>query len=107
MTQKLKQSIGKKTLLMLTLNAILGTGIFFLPALGAAYSGTSSIISWGVMSIIAIMISLYFAELVSMFPKAGGAYEFVKHAFGKTTGFVFGWLSWIVANITIRSEEHT
>ncbi len=98
---QLKQTIGKKTLLMLVINAILGTGIFFLPAVGAAYSGTSSLLAWIIMSIIAILISLYFAELVSMYPKSGGAYEFIKNAFGKSAGFVFGWLSWIVANITI------
>src|SRR3989344_3356416 len=98
---KLKQYIGKKTLLVLTLNAILGTGIFFLPAVGAAYSGTSSLISWAIMSLVAVMISLYFAELVSMFPRAGGAYEFVKQSFGRSPAFVFGWLSWVVANITI------
>src|SRR3989344_7789458 len=98
---QLKKSIGKKTLLILTINAILGTGIFFLPAIGAQYSGTSSIFSWAIMSFVAIAISLYFAELISMFPKSGGAYEFVKNAFGKSHGFLFGWISWIVANITI------
>ncbi|HLC77478.1 MAG TPA: amino acid permease, partial [archaeon] len=86
---QLKQTIGKKTLLMLVVNAILGTGIFFLPAVGAAYSGSASILAWMMMSIIAIVISIYFAELVSMFPKSGGAYEFVKNAFGKSYGFVF------------------
>lgn len=98
---KLKQTIGKKTLLMLVINAILGTGIFFLPAIGAGYSGTSSLLAWIIMSAVAIVISFYFAELVSMYPKSGGAYEFVKNAFGRSTGFVFGWLSWIVANLTI------
>ncbi len=98
---ELKKSIGKKTLLMLTINAILGTGIFFLPAIGALYSGSSSILAWVIMSGFAILISLYFAELISLFPQSGGAYGFIKNAFGKSTGFVFGWLSWIVANITI------
>ncbi len=98
---QLKQTIGKKTLLMLVINAILGTGIFFLPAVGAAYSGPASILAWILMSFIAIVISVYFAELISMFPKSGGAYEFVKNAFGKQYGFIFGWTSWIVANITI------
>ncbi len=98
---KLRRTIGKKTLLLLVINSILGTGIFFLPAIGAAYSGTSSILAWIIMSLIAIVISVYFAELVSMFPRSGGAYEFVKNAFGKKYGFIFGWTSWIVANITI------
>ena len=97
----LKQSIGKKTLLMLAINATLGTGIYFLPAVGAAYSGTSSLLAWMITSVMAVLASLYFAELVSMFPKSGGAYEFVKQAFGRSTAFVVGWLSWIISNITI------
>jgi len=98
--QQLKKEIGFKTLMILTINAILGTGIFFLPALGAMYAGPASIISWILMSFVAIFISLYFAELVSMFPKAGGTYEFVKQSFGEVPSFLIGWLSWIIANIT-------
>jgi len=97
---RLKKAIGKKTLLFIVINSILGTGIFFLPALGALYAGPASILSWIGMSIIAILIACYFAELVSMFPKAGGVYEYAK-TFGKFPSFMVGWLSWIVANITI------
>jgi APA family basic amino acid/polyamine antiporter len=96
----LKKAIGKKTLLFIVINAILGTGIFFLPALGAAYAGTASILSWIAMSLIAVLIACYFAELVSMFPKSGGIYEYTK-IFGKFPSFMVGWLSWIIANITI------
>ncbi|MBU4124546.1 MAG: amino acid permease, partial [Nanoarchaeota archaeon] len=97
---QLKKDIGFKTLLLLTINAILGTGIFFLPALGALHSGPASILSWIIMSIVAIFISFYFAELVSMFPKAGGTYEFVKQSFGEVPSFLIGWISWVIANIT-------
>ena len=97
----LKQSIGRKALLFIAINAILGTGIFFLPAIGVQYAGAGSLLSWGVMGIFAMFISLYFAELVSMFPKSGGVYEFIKNAFGEFYSFIFGWVAWIVANITI------
>ncbi|MBU3904547.1 MAG: amino acid permease [Nanoarchaeota archaeon] len=98
--QQLKKEIGFKTLILLTINSIVGTGIYFLPALGAHYAGPASLLSWAIMSVIAIFISLYFAELVSMFPKAGGTYEFVKQAFGEIPSFILGWMSWIIANIT-------
>lgn len=98
---ELKKSIGKKTLLLVAINAILGTGIFFLPAVGAAFAGPASLISWIIMAFVAIMISMYFAELVSMFPKSGGVYEYIKKAFGEFYAFVFGWTAWIIANITI------
>jgi len=97
----LKKSIGTKSLFLLSINAILGTGIFFLPAIGVLYAGSASLFSWIIMSAFAIFISLYFAELISLFPSAGGVYEFIKHAFGELWSFIFGWLSWVVANITI------
>ena len=96
----LRKAIGKKTLMFIVINAILGTGIFFLPALGAVYAGPASILAWVAMSFIAVLIACYFAELVSMFPKSGGIYEYTK-IFGKFPSFIVGWLSWIIANITI------
>ena len=98
---KLKRTIGNKTLLFLTINAIMGTGIFFLPAIGALYAGPASLISWMIMSVLALGISFYFAELVSLFPHAGGIYYYTKKAFGNFWAFVFGWISWIICNITI------
>ncbi len=97
----LKKAIGYKTLLFLSINGILGTGIFFLPAIGAGIAGPASILSWLVMSAVALGIAFYFAELSRMFPKSGGPYEYSKQAFGLLTGFIVGWTSWIVSNITI------
>lgn len=100
----LKRTIGKNTLLILSINSLIGSSIFFVPGIAASYSGTASIIAWLVMSLIAIIISTYFAELVSMFPRAGGLYEYTKHAFGEFPSFLVGWVSWIVANIGISLE---
>ncbi len=101
---KLKRTIGKKTLLMLSINSILGSSIFFMPAIAAGYSGAASILSWVAMSVIAVIISTYFAELVSAFPKSGGIYEYAKHAYGEFTAFLAGWVSWTIANIAIALE---
>ncbi len=98
---KLRRSIGTKALFLLVINAILGTGIFFLPAIGMKYAGTASIFSWLIMSVVAILTSLIFAELISMKPESGCVYKVVKSAFGEFYGFLFGWISWIAANITI------
>jgi amino acid transporter len=79
----------------------MGTGIFFLPALGAEIAGAASIISWAIMSAFAIYVAMCFAELCSMFPSAGGVYEFCKQAYGRIPSFVIGWLTLIAGNITI------
>jgi amino acid transporter/ubiquinone/menaquinone biosynthesis C-methylase UbiE len=104
MRGRLRRTIGSKTLLLLSINSILGSSIFFMPSIAASYSGASSVVAWILMSIIAIATSTYFAELVSMFPKTGGIYEYSKHAFGEFHSFLIGWISWVVANIAIALE---
>lgn len=97
----LKPTLSFPVILLITINSILGTGIFFLPAVGARYSGPASLIAWLILSVICIYISMCFAELASMFPTAGGIYEFSKQAYGRFTSFLLGWGTLIAGNITI------
>ena len=97
---ELKRALGFGTILALAISSIMGTGMFFGAALGASYSGNASLIAWIVISLIAIYISTFFGELVAMFPRAGGIYEFSKQAYNRFTSFLMGWLAWIVGNLT-------
>ena len=98
---ELKEILGYKSVLLITINMIMGTGIFFLVAIGAREAGSASVVSWLFLSIISIYIAACFGELVSMFPKAGGIYEFCKQAYGTFPSFMIGWISIIVGNLTI------
>ncbi len=98
---KLRQEIGFKATVFLAINSIIGTGLFFLPSIGARYAGPASIISWILIGMVAILMSFVFAELVGMYPKAGGVFEFANHAFKEFSSFMTGWISWLVANVTI------
>ncbi|MFH1316139.1 MAG: amino acid permease [Candidatus Woesearchaeota archaeon] len=97
----LKKVLSYRTVLLITINSIMGTGIFFLPALGAGKGGPASLISWGIMGIISIYIAMCFAELTSMYPSAGGVYEFCKHAYGRFASFLIGWVTLVAGNVTI------
>jgi amino acid transporter len=98
---ELKKVLSFPAILLITINSIMGTGIFFLPAIGAGHGGPASIISWLLLSIISIYIAMCFAELSSMFPKSGGIYEFCKHAYGRLPSFLIGWTTIIAGNVTI------
>jgi amino acid transporter len=97
---ELKRALGFGTILSLAIASIMGTGMFFGAAVGASYSGNASIISWIIISIVAVYISTFFGELVALFPKAGGVYEFSKQAYNRFTSFMMGWLAWLVGNLT-------
>ena len=98
---ELKKTLSFPVILLITINSIMGTGIFFLPAIGAGKAGPASLISWVILSIFSMYIAMCFAELSSMFPKAGGVYEFCKQAYGKFPSFILGWMTLIAGNITI------
>jgi basic amino acid/polyamine antiporter, APA family len=98
---ELKKVLGKKAIFIITVNSIMGTGIFFLPAIGAGVAGPASVLSWIILSIIGIYIAMCFAELTGMFPTSGGVYEFCRQAFGHFWSFIIGWMTFIVGNITI------
>lgn len=93
--------LSYRVILLITINSIIGSGLFFLPAIGAKYAGPASLISWLILSGIAIYTAMCFGEMASMFPKAGGIYEFSKQAYGPFTSFIMGWIAWIVGNVTI------
>ncbi|MEK6945980.1 MAG: APC family permease, partial [Nanoarchaeota archaeon] len=97
---ELKRVLGFWTILSLSIGSIMGTGLFFGPEIASRYSGNASILAWLILSAIAIYISFYFAELVSMYPKAGGIYEFSKHSYSRFFSFMMGWTAWIVSNLT-------
>jgi APA family basic amino acid/polyamine antiporter len=43
--------------------------------------------SYGTITVIAVS----YGELSAMFPKAGGQYIYIKEAYGKLVGFLYGW----------------
>lgn len=93
--------ISFPVLIMITINSILGTGVFFLPALGAKVSGPASLVSWLIMGFYAMGMAAVFAELSGMFAFGGGVYEYCKQAFGSFFSFVVGWMTLVSSYVTI------
>ena len=97
----MKGVLSFRVILLITINSIMGTGIWFLTSAGAKHAGPASLISWAILSLISVYIAMCFAELTSMFPKAGGVYEFAKQAYGRFWSFVIGWTTSIAGSVTI------
>lgn len=97
---ELKRNLGFWTVFAITITAMIGTGLFFGISLAAEIAGNASILSWAILGIITIYVGACFGELTSMYPSAGGIYEFTKQAYGKgLASFLIGWTSWLVMNV--------
>ena len=97
---ELKKNIGFWTVFSITITAMIGTGMFFGTAYAAKFAGNASILVWVLLGIITVYVGACFGELTSMYPSAGGIYEFAKQAYGKgLASFLIGWTSWVVINM--------
>jgi len=79
---------------MIVMGTIIGAGVFQTPAAIAGHMGSLGGILglWIAGGVIAMCGALVFAELGSLFPRAGGQYVFLREGFGRFIGFQFGWL---------------
>ncbi len=78
-----------------TINGIIGAGIFGLPSKVYALIGSYSLIAFVVCALVVTLIILCFAEVGSRFEQTGGPYLYAQKAFGPTVAFEVGWLIWL------------
>jgi len=95
----LVRSIGKWDLVAVTVNSVIGAGIFGLPSKIYNLVGNYSLAAFLLCALFTATIVLCFAEVGSRFTGTGGPYLYAREAFGPATGFTIGWLMWI-ARIT-------
>jgi len=91
----LVRGIHRWDLVALTINGIIGAGIFGLPKTVFALIDTYSLIAFVACALIVALIVLCFAEVGSRFTETGGPYLYARSVFGATVGFEIGWLMWL------------
>jgi len=96
--KKEEQLLGYFDAAALVVGAVIGSGIFLTTGLIAEFLPYSGLIlsAWLAGGIITILGALCYGELGSMYPKAGGAYVYLKEAFGRAPAFLFGWTFFII-----------
>lgn len=90
------QKMGFWSIVLLGINAIIGSGIFGLPGKAYAFMGPSSILVLIFCMVLAVSIALCFAESSSWFTRNGGPYIYAKEAFGDFFGYEVGVMKWAI-----------
>jgi basic amino acid/polyamine antiporter, APA family len=72
---------------------VVGIGIFLTPADMARGLGASGLVyaMWLLAGFMALAGALCYGELASRFPEAGGAYVYLREAWGEPLAFLYGW----------------
>lgn len=83
----------------LVVGTVIGTGVFLKTAIMAQDVGSPMMVlaAWVAAGLLSLAGALTYAELGAMLPHAGGEYVYLRHAYGETTAFMFGWMRFAVA----------
>ncbi len=98
--RSLERRIGLADATFLVIGAVFGSGIFLTTGVIAAHLPSPGLIwlMWIAGGALTVMGALTYAELGALYPEAGGPYVYLRHAFGDTAAFVFGWtFFWIIS----------
>ncbi len=91
--KRLVRGLGSVDATMIVIGSMIGSGIFITSAESSRLVGSPGwlLMAWALGGVLTITGALSCAELAAMMPRAGGQYVFLREAYGKLTGFLFGW----------------
>ncbi len=92
---KLERAVGRWQIVGISFNAVVGSGVYLVPAAAAALIGPASLWAVPLAGFAVLLLALCFAEAGSHFSEPGGAYVYTREAFGEPVGFQVGWMTWL------------
>jgi amino acid transporter len=102
----LARVIGPVTATAIVVGTIIGSGVFKKPAAIASllpYSGVVALV-WILGGVLVILGALAYAEVAVLFPRTGGNYVFLREAYGRLAGFLWGWVDfWIIRSASLAA----
>ena len=95
----LVRGLGLLATLSLVVGGVIGTGVFLKARVMTCNVGTpgSVMAVWVIAGVMSLLGALTYAEIATLFPRAGGEYVFISQAYGRLWGFLYGWTRFFVA----------
>jgi APA family basic amino acid/polyamine antiporter len=83
---------------MVMMGIVIGSGIFLTTGIMAKSIPSAGLIllAWIVGGLLTLAGALTYAELGAAMPEAGGQYVYLREAYGPMSGFLFGWILYLV-----------
>lgn len=96
----LAPALGTFTATTIVVGGVIGSGIFFKPAVVAQNLVDARMLAlglWVVCGLVNLCGALAQAELAAMYPHAGGSYVFLREAYGRAWALAWAWAEfWVV-----------
>src|SRR5262245_16229615 len=103
---RLDRVLGPWMATALVIGTVIGSGVFKKPSAVArdVPEFGLAIAAWILVGVLALMGALVLAEIAVLLPRAGGNYVFLREAYGRWAGFLWGWVEfWIIRSASIAA----
>jgi len=91
----LQRRLNRIDALAIALSSVIGVGVF--RNTGSVLRGAGGLVGatavWIVVGVVCLAGAVLYADLSARVPEAGGPYAYVRVAFGRPAGFVYGWIN--------------
>lgn len=99
MSKNESDKLGFWSIVLLAINAIIGSGIFLTPGSVVQQAGSQALLVYFIAAIFASILAISFSAAAKYVTKSGAAYAYSKAAFGNNVGFYMGILRYFSASV--------
>ncbi len=103
---QLQRVLGPWVATALVIGTVIGSGVFKKPqaVAGDVPEFGLAMLAWVLVGVLTLFGSLTLAEVAVIHPRAGGNYAFLREAYGRWAGFLWGWVEfWIIRSASIAA----
>jgi APA family basic amino acid/polyamine antiporter len=96
----LVRGLGLVAATCIVISDVIGTGVFLKARVMTCNVGAPAMVLtvWIAGALLSLAGALTYAELAAMMPRSGGEYVFLREAYGRPYGFLYGWMRFFVGN---------
>jgi APA family basic amino acid/polyamine antiporter len=96
---ELVRGLGLVAAIAVNVANVIGTGVFLKARVMTCNVGTPgmALTVWLTAGVLSLAGALTYAELLAMFPRAAGEYGIMRDAYGRFSGFIYGWTQFAIA----------
>jgi len=92
--KELERDLGLPSVLAISIGAMVGSGIFILPALALKMAGPAVVLAYLLAGVLVLPAALSKAEMATAMPEAGGTYIYIERGMGPMLGTIAGIGTW-------------
>jgi len=92
--KELERDLGLPSVLAISIGAMIGSGIFILPALALKIAGPAVIVAYALAGLLVVPAALSKSEMATAMPEAGGTYIYIERGMGPLLGTIAGVGTW-------------